>query len=763
MAHIKSRKHPALASRLTPAAATLALVGLPAIVCAQQPPAEPAKAETLPAVKAKAKTVNEYKADTPSSPKFTQPLVDTPQTITVIKKEILQQQVATSLSEALRNTPGITLQLGENGNTTTGDSIFMRGFDTTNSIFVDGIRDLGNISRDTFNLEQIEVIKGPSGSDNGRGASSGYVNLSSKKPEIDAFNNGSVSLGTSKRIRATADLNQPLNLAIPGSALRLNVMAQDYGVPGRDEVKAKRFGFAPSVAFGLNTPTRVILSYLYVDQHNRPDGGVSTYGLPGYIGAQGPRVDPSNYYGATGDFDDVTLHMFTSRIEHDFGGGTVLRNTTRLGSTEQDYVLTGVNGVDPLTFTIQRSRQGRHQTNHILTNQTNLNTEFATAGLKHSLSTGVELIYEAQNQSNAQTLTDVTRVGTTLPTTPLAQPRASLYNPSTGDTFLTPPYKGAYTKGNTLSAALYAFDTLKLSEQWLVNGGVRVEKFHTETNGATFTAASNTGVTPVTAESLTQNPSLGLTDTLVSWKLGAVFKPTAAGSLYVTASNSYQPPGGANFSLSSTTSNQGRPDLKPQEGTHLELGTKWDLLGGKVAATAAIYRSENKNELVSDGGTPANYTQVGKRRVDGAEFGLVGQVTPALDLSAGLAYMDPKIISGTPGATGTTGNVIVYSPKVTFSSWATCKLPLGFSIGGGARYVDTVARSSSAVTANLPGTESYWVADAMLAYDVTKNVNLQLNIYNLFDKDYVASVNNGGSRYVPSQPRNALLTANLKF
>ena len=768
MAYIKSRKHAAPRQSTLSSTAAIGLMAMALPVAAQnaEPPKKPDAAPevTLPAVKAKATTTPEvdYKADTVASPKFTQPLVDTPQTITVIKKDVLQQQVATSLSEALRNTPGITMQLGENGNTTTGDSIFMRGFDTTNSIFVDGIRDLGAISRDTFNIEQIEVVKGPSGSDNGRGASSGYVNLVSKAPTLEAFNSGSVSIGTSNRLRATADLNTPLDLGIPGSALRLNVMAQDYGTPGRDEVKNKRFGFAPSLVFGLGTPTRATFNYLFVDQKNRPDGAVSTFGLPGYnypAGTSGPAVDSKNYYGSLNDFDDVTLHMFTSKIEHDFNPGTVLRNTTRLGHTEQDYVLTGVNTVNaPSTavpyLNVTRSRQGRHQTNDILTNQTNLSTEFATGSVKHSLSTGIEFIYERQSQTNAQTLTN-----TTLPAS-LQQSVADLYNPSTGDVFLDPPYKGAYTKGSTLSAAVYAFDTLKLSEQWLINGGLRWEKFHTETNGSTFTAATATA-----SESLVQNAPAGLTDDLLSWKLGAVFKPTADGSIYVTVSNAYQPPGGANFSLSAAAGNQANPSTDPQEGSNIEIGTKWDLFGGKLAATAAIYRAENENEVITDSTTGGSPAAVGKRRVDGVELALIGQVTPALNLSAGLAYMDPKILRGvSSGTSQTQGSVIVYSPKVTFSSWASYKLPLGVTLGGGVRYVDTVARTSSQATpTNLVNTESYWVADAMASYDINKNISLQLNVNNLFDKEYVASLNNGGSRYQPGQPRNALLTANFKY
>jgi len=755
LAYIKSRKH---AASKTSALAQIGLMAVALPVAAQTAPVADAPKKpdapetTLPALRVTGQSGSDFKADNVASPKFTQPLLDTPQTITVIKKEVLQQQVATTLAEALRNTPGITMQLGENGNTTTGDSIFMRGFDTTNSIFVDGIRDLGNISRDVFNVEQVEVVKGPSGSDNGRGASSGYVNLVSKTATREAFNNGTLTVGTDNRVRATADLNRPLDLGIPGSALRLNVVAQDYGTPGRDEVKSKRFGFAPSLVLGLGTPTRTTFNYLYIDQKNRPDGGVSTFGLPGYraaTGSNGAAVDSKNYYGSLDDYDDVTLHMFTARIEHDLTSGTTLRNTTRLGHTEQNFVLTGVNAVtstdpDPAAWTVARSRQGRHQTNEILTNQTNLSTEFKTGGIGHSLSSGFEFILERQNQQNKSV------VGP-------AQAAANLYHPSTGDAFVMPVDTGAYTKGSTLSAAVYAFDTLKFSEQWMLNAGLRWEKFHTETNSAAF----STTTTP----NLVQNAPLGLTDNLVSWKVGALFKPTKDGSIYLNVSNSYQPPGGASFSLNSSSTNQASPTIDPQEGSNVELGTKWDLFGGKLAATAAIYRSENKNELVSDGLTPPTFTQIGKRRVDGVELGLVGQVTPALNLSVGYAYMDPKIIRGVPnGANANEGGVIVFSPKVTFSSWATYKVLDTLTVGGGVRYVDTVARSSNQVAPSaLVTIDSYTLADAMVAYDINKNVALQLNVNNLFDKEYSASLNNGGSRYKPGEPRNVLLSANFKY
>lgn len=750
MAYIKSRKHPAARRSNCSAAVALAFIALPGAAYAQQADGKAVKkTDTLPQITVQSTAAENYKADTVASPKFTQPLVDTPQTISVIKKELLQQQAATTLEEALSNTPGITFQLGEGGNTSTGDTIFMRGFDTAGSIYIDGVRDLGAISRDTFNLEQIEVVKGPSGSDNGRGTSSGYINLVSKAPQLRDLTAGSVIVGTDNRQRATVDLNRKLDLGIAGSAFRLNFLAQDYDVPGRDVVNSKRIGIAPSIAFGLGTATRTTLSYLHIEQDNIPDGGVPTFGMPGYFyGAgtlRGPAVNPSNYYGLNGDRNDINSDMVTAKVEHDIAPGTTIRNTTRIGRSKQDLVVAGIGSVagagsNPSSYTVSRSRLGRIQTNDIATNQTNLTTEFDTGLIKHTLSAGVEFIYERQKIQSAAGASGLTA--------------ANLYAPNSNIAAAMPQQLGAYTDGNTFTTALYAFDTLKLSERWMLNAGIRWEKFKTETESKSHPRGSTV---------LNSNPDRKLSDTLLSWKLGAVFKPASNGSIYAGWSTSFQPPGGANFALSTNAdTNQAGSNLDPQEGSNIEIGTKWDLFDNRVSATAAIYRSQNKKELISDGATPPSYSQLGKRRVDGVELGLVGMITPNLNITTGLAYMDSKIVRGTPT---NEGGVIVFSPKLTFTSWLTYKLPNGVTVGGGARYVDTAARSSnvSQTPTNLWTMPDYWVGNAMASYDVNKNLSLQLNINNVFNKKYISRINSGGSRYQPGPERNALLTANLKF
>ncbi|MFZ0024516.1 TonB-dependent receptor plug domain-containing protein, partial [Acinetobacter sp.] len=255
MAQIKSRKHNRNAQ----------LVALAASLPLMAHAANTQGVTQLPTITVKSDAQNKYKADKVSSPKHTQPLVDTPQTVSVIKKELLKEQGATSLVEALRNTPGITLQLGENGNTSAGDAFQMRGFSTQTSTYVDGIRDLGAVTRDVYNLEQIEVVKGPSGAEAGRGSASGYINLATKLPQTENSREVSATYNTAEHARLTADINQVIN---DGVAIRLNAMGQDGGVEGRDYLENNSWAIAPSISFGLDTDTRLHLYSQHVRQRN---------------------------------------------------------------------------------------------------------------------------------------------------------------------------------------------------------------------------------------------------------------------------------------------------------------------------------------------------------------------------------------------------------------------------------------------------------------------------------------------------------------
>lgn len=781
MAHIRSRKHPAPSHLLA-----LMAAALPVAAHAQE--AE----KTLPAMTVRAEAEVPYKAEKSANSKLTQPLVDTPQTVQVIKKEMLQEQGAASLLEALRNTPGITMQLGENGNTSAGDTFMMRGFSTQTATFVDGIRDLGAVTRDVFNLEQIEVVKGPAGADIGRGSQSGYINLISKLPQAGDINSASVAVGTHEYKRLTADLNKQIG---DGVAVRLNVMGQDAEVAGRDYVTNRSIGVAPAIAFGLNSPTKFFLYFQHVRQDNVPDGGIPTIGMNGaYLSplwnhdnnsatptqataastllsqayGRAPRVDTANYYGSRDDYEKIAADMLTAKFEHDFGGGTVLRNVTRYGKSNVDRVLTGINFSissstlnpanpayldpnNPGSWTISRSRQRIDQENEIFANLTSLNTEFATGPIKHSLATGIELMHETQKAKSFSTA----GMGTITP--------ASLYRPNSGDALQTPGYFGAYTNGSTATAAFYAFDTLKLSERFHLNAGARYEQYRTETDSVALTQNSGTGaITEITPFS---DKTKG---ELFSWKVGALFKPASNGSIYAAYAVSLTPPGSANFALSATPTNQANSAMDPQETENIELGTKWELLDKRLNVSAAVYRTENDKQVTYDQ-TTATYTQHGKTRVEGVELAAVGQLTNFWQVSAGVAGMrttqlDQFSFSSTNGVSESNG--VRWSPDLTATLWSSYTLG-NYTLGGGVRYMSEQKRvvSTSPVPGpqNMPSIPSYWVADLMGAYKVNKNVNLRLNVYNLFDKEYISTLNNSGIRATMGAPRTAILSANFLF
>ena len=320
-----------------------------------------------------------YKVNKSSSSKVTQDLIDTPQTISVITKKVMEEQQATTLVEALRNTPGITLNLGENGNTNSKDNINMRGFDAQGSIYKDGIRDLTNSSKDTFNTEAVEVTKGGVGADNGRGVSSGYINQVTKSATNKDQVAGTVGYSTAENARLTADLNKKLNET---TGVRLNVMKQDGEVAGRDEVEIDRAGIAGSIGFGIGTATRTTINYEHTEQDDVPDGGIPTVGLEG----SAQKADTSKFYGSVNDFEEAKTDAFTLKFEQDVSDNTIFTNTARYAKTTQEMLLTSPSNFSTATNTVTRSMHARWQENEILTNQSNFTTEIQTGMLLHKIS-----------------------------------------------------------------------------------------------------------------------------------------------------------------------------------------------------------------------------------------------------------------------------------------------------------------------------------------------------------------------------------------
>jgi catecholate siderophore receptor len=754
-----------------PAYLALGCFGLAVSPAAAQDSGSEAKAPRLGGVTVTDTAIDDegYKVDRPSSPKFTQPLRDTPQTIQVIDKQLFNEQGATTLTEVLRNSPGVgTFYAGENGNTTSGDAIRMRGFDTSNSIFVDGIRDLGSISRDIFNTEAVEVQKGPAGTDNGRTAPTGAINMVSKRASLESALSGTLSVGVDGQKRVTADVNQTLG-DLSNSALRLNVLWQDSDVPGRDHVENQRLGLAASLGFGLETATRAWLNLLYVDQDNIPDGYVPTIALPGWQPQAGQEalaghpVDSRNFYGTRKDHDDVRAQMATFIVEHDFSDNVRLSNVARWGETRQDYLLTAfmstnanivgdpANLNDLSAYTMTRGNPTiRDARNRTLTDQLNLRADFATGAIEHNLSVGAEITSEKQityGHSSSGTL-----------------PVANLYDPDWNDTSnYTHSRNGTASRGKTNTLAFYAFDTAKFFDGLLlVTGGIRLDHYKTTyvstavCNNGTGRGAVPCGTAPV--GSIVTTADLTAKDTLFNWKLGAVLKPSEPVSLYVNYALSQQPPGGDNFTLA-TGNSANNPDFAPQKAKTIEAGVKLDALDGALAFNAAVFQTKVLNEV--NAADPSDI-QSGSKRVRGFELSVVGNITDDWSISAGYGHQKTKVTNG--GAVAVDGSTgLTYAPDDSFSSWTSYRAPFGLEIAGGVRYTSGMRRGTDGAAGTPPRTQGYTVVDALLGYAVNDNVTLRVNAYNLFDKHYVAAINKSGYRYTPGQPQTFLFSADFRF
>jgi catecholate siderophore receptor len=738
----------ATSERLMASSLLLAASSLSAQTAAPAPaPLEGGVAE-LPEVLVEGEQDKVYKPDRVQSPKYTQPLRDIPQTVTVVPQSVIQERNATSLRDVLRNVPGITMQAGEGG-VPAGDNMSIRGFNSRTDLFVDGIRDFGGYTRDPFNMEQVEVTKGPSSSNGGRGSTGGSINLVSKTPRLDPSYSGETGVGTNDYIRSTADINQPLG---DHTALRVNALYHESDVPGRGEADEKRWGLAASLAFGLETDTRLILSYFHLDSESTPDYGIpwvpapstaagvtTTYqnGLGARINGI-PKVDFDNYYGLLErDYERIRTDIATVQFEHDFNDNLRITNTFRAGQTERDSVITAPRfaDVDPAANsivydgTINRNFQSRDQVDRIIADQINIIAKFETGLLKHDLVAGTEVIYET-SKNYARAVIGVT-------------PRTNIYNPNPHQNFTGRIRRtGAYTESEALSLAAYLFDTISIGEHWQVTGGLRYDRFDMD-----YTSAAVNGT----------KTYLGRVDEMLSWRAGLVYKPVENGSIYFGYGTSFNP-SAEGLTLNNTATAANNVSLDPEESRTFELGTKWDLLQDRLQLTAAVFRTDKTNARTEDPADPTDTVVLaGKQRVQGVELGFAGSLTDDWRVFGGYTYLDSEVLaSSNPEEKG---HELLNTPRHSANLWTVYDLPHGFQVGVGMQFTDSRFSSNASNTARVA--PSFCLFDAMVGYEVNKNFSLRLNIYNLADKEYIDRVGNG--HFIPGAGRSAMITASYKF
>jgi catecholate siderophore receptor len=683
-----------------------------------------------------------------ASVRYARPVAETPQTIQVIPRQVMEAQGVTTLSEALRNVPGISLQAGEGGgaSSTTGDMFNLRGFSANNSLFVDGVRDDGLIARDVFNLEQVEVFLGPTGTDVGRGNAAGYVNMTTKTPAVQTRYAGMATLGSADQRRVSVDVNQAMPLGQPGSwlagtAVRLNALKQDSGVPGRDEVRLRTQAFAPSLALGLGTHTRLAIGGQFTEQDNVPD-----YGIPGgawaesklaptTVQAPGP-VDQSNFYGTpAADFDEVSQDSTFARFEHDLRPTVQLKHQFRHNEAHRTAVISAIQNVaayNAATGQVTVVRQGNERENAITANQTSVSAIGRTGRASHALTGTLEFTRESQF---APTLAGLGTRGTT----DIFRPDVNI--PVTGMNVVR---NGAFSDGQADTVAVSVFDAVDIGPRLQVTGGLRVERYD-----ASFLARTEAGVTTTEVD---------VADTLVSGKIGVLYKLTDQGNAYVSFGTTKTPPGTANFTLSAQPNNQNNPNVDPQISRNLEVGSKWSFYGSRLSLTGAAFRTRNENVIFTVDATavPPVFNQDDAQEVTGVSLGIAGRVLRAWDVTANVAYLDSENLSQNAA---NNGRRLTLAPVFSGSVWTTYTTPWRVSVGGGIRFVgDTYINAANTIEA--PG---YALVDAMATYDVSRQVSLRLNVYNLTGETYIRNVNNNGGRYNPGYPRTATLTASFGF
>ena len=737
------------ALRLAPLAAALAAAfASPAFAT---PDAAPAAATTDgpsdPKRERKLESVQVIGELSPSatSPKYTQPLLDTPQTLTIIPSNVYEAQAQTTLRDALRNTPGITLQAGEGGGAP-GDNVYVRGFTARNDISIDGVRDPGVVSRDLFNVEQIEIAKGPASAITGRGSTGGAINLASKMALADGFTRLSLTAGTDDHGRTTLDANREFG---EGGAARVNLMWQDAGVPGRDAVERRSWGLAPSFVLGLHTPTRVYLNLVHAEQDNLPDYGLPVV-LPGNVsaGTTAADLDWSNFYGLRSrDYEKVATDSATVIVEHDFSDALSLRSLTRVGRNDRDAIVTAPRfaanadqgtGFDPAVPQVRRNdMKSQDREDAILAHQTSFSGQWTVGGVKHDVVAGVELSREDQDSYSRAEVSGV------LP------PMANLYDPDPNTPYASEVARtGASTHARGDTTAVFAFDTLSFGQHWLLSGGLRWERFDVDyTTVAAPVAPATQGVATDFARR----------DDMLSWRAGLVYKPVPAGSIYLAAGTSFNPIADGNQGIVLGGTGANTATLAPERSRTVELGTKWDWLRGRLSFTGALFESEKTNARSTD--ALGNTVLAGDQRIRGVELSLAGEVRRGWQVFAGYAYMDSDIIES--ANTLEVDRELAYVPRNTFNLW-TSHTAGDWTFGAGAQFTDSYFFSAVAPTAAVAALSDYtryWLFNAMVGYRVNEVANLQLNATNLADERYIERGYNG--HFSPGAGRAVLLSLHL--
>ncbi|UZE94564.1 TonB-dependent receptor [Alkalimarinus alittae] len=674
-----------------------------------------------------------YKAKTLADVRRTRDIADTPQTITVLTKDQIEESGKTELKDILSAQPGITLGTGEGGNSF-GDRYIIRGYEARSDVYTDGLRDPGLITRETFALEQIEITKGPSSTFAGRGSTGGAVNSVTKKASInDTSTQLDAGLGTDKFQRYTLDHNAAVNDDL---AFRINGLYTSSDIPDREPASEERFGGLLSATYKATDNVELSADYYSFRSDDKTDPG--TYLVDG-------KPDKNvKYVGQDGlDFQETEADIATFNIDVDMGGGTRLENKTRYGTTANDYAIS--------VYSTRRSGLRTFtgwQENEYLGNQTNFILDADIAGMRNTIVVGAEFANEKVASGNYTVTTD--SIGTINP-----------YDPDNSSWVGSIDKNPKRTELELQTISAYLMDTITVNEDWEVFAGLRYDQFDYELWAAESTSRFGV-VTPETV--------YDYDDGFFNGHLGLVYSPWENGNIYASWSTSSNINGGEADAGTSCgygglcTDTSGNYAADPEQSTNLEIGTKWNLMDDKLLATAAIFQITKDDVIESgvDSYQTGGSFNTGKNRVEGIELGLSGNITDKLSGQVGVAIMDSETLkSFNPENVG--------KPKANFADNSAnvqlkYQLEPALALGGVVTYSSEIyggqPDSAARETISLP---SYTVVDLFATYKLNNNFNVRANLNNVADEQYYTAVYRGGSIVYIGDGRSADVTVSYLF
>jgi catecholate siderophore receptor len=683
-----------------------------------------------------------YKAKRLSDSKHTRDIADTPQTMTVMTKELIEDSGKTELKDILSAQPGITLGTGEGGNSF-GDRYIIRGYEARSDVFTDGLREPGLITRETFAIEQVEISKGPSSTFAGRGSTGGSVNVVTKKASLDDdFTTLEAGIGTDSYNRYSLDANKVVNDQF---AVRLNALYTDADIPNRDPAAEQRQGMLLSGVYQATDDLTVSADYYYFESDDRTDPGVQLDRSTGVIDKN------IQYIGQSGlDFQRTKANIFTTTVDWKLSDNVTIENKTRIGKADNAFI---VSAYSSRSDTGIRPFSG-WQENKYVGNQTNILFDQTIWGKEHNFVSGIEYAKETANVGNYTVATDS------------SVPSVNPYDPDNNS------WSGTITKNdsnkNTIkTTSAYLMDTITLSDDWEVFTGVRYDHFD-------YSLAST-------------SDNYAYTDGLWNGHFGVVFSPWENGNIYASWSTSSNINGGevdagTNCGYGGLcTDSDVNYNAEPENSENFEIGTKWNVLDDNLLLTAAVFQTTKDN--VIEGGVDSYQSggslNTGKNRVRGIELGLSGNLTSKLSGQLGAAFMNSETLDsyfdGTKAASGRGGSIsypdYIGRPKANFakrsvSAQLKYQYTPKFNFGGNLTYSsgmlggqpDAGSESDTAIK-----TPSYTVFDLFASYQVSEQLGIRANIQNVTDKDYYTAIYRGGSIVYIGDARSANVNLTYKF